>query len=57
MTERSRNYMPEWAWWREAECVVKIVGIGHFPTTVMAQLPDDRVVEIDMNQLENVKGE
>lgn len=43
--------MPEWMWWAKGECVVKVLKTGHFPTTVMAQLPDDRVTEIEIVEL------
>lgn len=44
--------LPEWMWHKEFECVVKILKTGHFPDTVIAQLPDDRIVEIDTKHLE-----
>lgn len=44
--------LPEWCWHSELQCVVKVVGTGHFPNTAMVQLPDDRVVEIEIQHLE-----
>ena len=44
--------LPEWCWHTKLECVVKIVGIGHFPTTAMAKLPDDTIIEVEINELE-----
>ena len=44
--------LPEWLWHKECECVVRVIQAGHFPGTVMVQLPDDRIVETDANQLE-----
>lgn len=57
MAEQHRNYMPQWIWWTKGECVVEILSIGHFPTTVLAKTPDDRTIEIDMVELENLKGD
>jgi hypothetical protein len=46
------NHLYTWMWWRKGECVVKVLGTGHFPTTAMVKLPNDRVSEIDINELE-----
>lgn len=47
---------PRWRWCKRNKCVVEIISIGHFPSTVLAKLPDDRVVEIDMTDLEDTNG-
>jgi len=44
--------LPEWCWHSELECVVQILRTGHFPNTAMVKLPDDRVVEIEVQHLE-----
>ena len=44
--------IPEWVWWTKGECVVKVLKTGHFPETVMAQLPSDKITEIDIGELE-----
>jgi hypothetical protein len=56
MAENNMMIMNKWRWWVKGECVVEIISTGHFPTTVMAKLPDDRTVEIDMHELENLEG-
>lgn len=38
-------------WWGRGECVVELVGAGHFPTSVIAKLPNDVLTEIDINEL------
>lgn len=43
---------PQWAWWIPGECVVEVLERGHFPTTLMVKLPDDKVIEIDEHNLE-----
>lgn len=43
--------MCEWMWWIKGKCVVKVLSIGHFPDTVMVQLPDDKTTEVAMNEL------
>jgi hypothetical protein len=44
--------LPEWLWWREGKCVIKVISIGHFPTTIIAKLPNDKQIEIDIDELE-----
>jgi hypothetical protein len=43
---------PQWAWWIPGECVVELIERGHFPTTLIVRMPDDREIEIDENDLE-----
>jgi hypothetical protein len=40
-------------WWDKGECVVEVLRSGHFPTTIMAKLPNDKETEIDINELED----
>ncbi len=42
----------KWAWWRVGECVVEVLKRGHFPTTVLAKLPNDKITEIDLTELD-----
>lgn len=42
----------KWLWWTKGECVVEVLRTGHFPTTAMVKLPDDRTIEVDMDELE-----
>jgi hypothetical protein len=44
--------VPQWVWWKKGECVVEVLRRGHYPTTVMAKLPDDRTTEIELVELE-----
>jgi hypothetical protein len=48
--------MPKWVWWVNGACVVEVLGLGHFPTTIKVRLPDDKVTEVDSDQLELTKG-
>ena len=43
---------PQWAWWIPGECVVELLKRGHFPTTLIVKLPNDREIEIDEDTLE-----
>jgi len=42
----------QWAWWRAGECVVEVLKRGHFPTTVLAKLPNDKITEIELVELD-----
>jgi hypothetical protein len=44
--------LPAWLWHREYECVIRVIGTGHFPDTAMVQLPDDKIIEVDTKHLE-----
>lgn len=43
--------LPEWMWWQTGECVVQLISIGHFPSTVMVKLPSDTVCEVELSSL------
>ena len=43
----------QWMWWEKGECVIEVLRSGHFPTTIMAKLPNDKETEIDINELED----
>lgn len=45
----------KWLWWEKGGCVVELLHTGHFPTTVIAKLPDGRTTEIDFDELEMPK--
>lgn len=47
-----RFNLQKWMWWTKGECVVEVLGTGHFPTTAMVRLPNDAETEIDINELE-----
>lgn len=51
----NRLHIHKWMWWSKGECVVEILTTGHFPTSVMARLPDDKECEIDVDELEMPK--
>lgn len=42
----------EWMWWTKGECVVKVLRTGHYPTTVIAVLPNDKQTEIEIAELD-----
>jgi len=44
--------MPKWVWWKAGECVVEVLRTGHFPTTIIGKLPDDKETEIDIDELD-----
>jgi hypothetical protein len=45
-------WLHKWMWWNKGECVVEVLKTGHFPTSAMVRLPNDKEVEIDINELE-----
>jgi hypothetical protein len=49
---KNRLPYPQWAWWISGECVVEIIERGHFPTTIMVKLPNESIIEIDEEELE-----
>lgn len=50
--ERIRMQIPKSVWWKKGECVLEILSEGHFPTTVMALTPDNKKIEVEINELE-----
>jgi hypothetical protein len=48
--------IPKFCWAKELKCVVEVISMGHFPTTVIVQLPDDSKIEIDIDKLETPKA-
>ena len=49
----AKRTMPKWVWWVKGECVVEVLGAGHYPTTIMVKLPNDKTTEIDCDEVEN----
>lgn len=43
--------LQKWMWWSKGECVVEVLGSGHFPTTAMVKLPNDKETEVDIEEL------
>jgi hypothetical protein len=43
--------LQKWMWWDKGECVVEILNTGHFPTTAMVKMPNDREIEVDIDEL------
>jgi hypothetical protein len=39
-------------WWDRGECVVEVLKTGHFPTSAIVKLPDDKIIEVDIDELE-----
>lgn len=52
MKENRMNHLYKWMWWTKGECVVEVLRTGHFPTTAMVVLPNNKQTEIDTNELE-----
>lgn len=50
--ERVRMQFPRWVWWKKGECVLEVLTAGHFPTTITALTPDDKKIEVEINELE-----
>jgi hypothetical protein len=48
-------FLHKWMWWCKGECVVEILRMGHFPTTTMVRLPNDKEIEVDIDELEMPK--
>jgi hypothetical protein len=48
-------FLHKWMWWKKGECVVEVLKTGHFPTTAMVKLPNDKETEVDIDELEMTK--
>lgn len=55
MKENRMNHLHTWMWWSKGECVVEVLRTGHFPTTAMVKLPNDKETEVDIIELEMPK--
>ena len=51
MMKDTRLNLYKWMWWTKGECVVEVLRTGHFPTTAMVRLPDNKETEIDIDEL------
>lgn len=49
--ESSTREVDRFAWHQKLECVVEIVGQGHFPSTAIVKLPDGREIDTDLCDL------
>jgi len=47
-----KYHLEKWMWWTKGECVVEVKRTGHFPTTAMVVMPNDKEIEVDINELE-----
>ena len=45
-------WLHKWMWWGKGGCVVEVIRTGHFPTSAMVRLPNDKEIEIDIDELE-----
>lgn len=53
MKDKSKlTTLPRWMWNHKLHCVVEILKTGHFPNTAMVRLPDDREIEVEVEDLE-----
>lgn len=48
-------FLHKWMWWTKGECVVEVIKTGHFPTTAIVILPNDKETEVDIDELEMTK--
>lgn len=48
--------LPRWMWWKKGICTVEIISIGHYPNTVMVELPSGLRTEIEIIELEDNDG-
>ncbi len=39
-----RYHLEKWMWWTKGECVVEVLRTGHFPTTAMVVMPNDKEI-------------
>ena len=53
----NRLQLHRWMWWNKGECVVEILKVGHFPTTAMVRLPNDKETEIEIHELEMARDD
>jgi hypothetical protein len=51
MSEIKHHHLQKWMWWNKGECVVEVLHTGHFPTSAMVRMPDNREVEVDIDEL------
>jgi hypothetical protein len=56
MSEIKHHHLQKWMWWNKGECVVEVLHTGHFPTTAIVRLPNDKESEIDVDELRNEGG-
>ncbi len=47
-----RYHLHKWMWWTKGECVVEVKRTGHYPTTAMVRLPNDKETEVEIAELE-----
>ena len=45
------TFYPRWRWSTKMECVVEVLKRGHFPDTLVVQLPDGNTTELEESQL------
>jgi hypothetical protein len=45
--------MHKWCWCKTHKCVVEVLSQGHFPTTAIVRLPNDKKIEVEIRELEN----
>jgi hypothetical protein len=46
-----KRTIPQWAWWKKGECVVEVLRSGHYPSSIIGRLPNDKETEIDIDEL------
>lgn len=56
MSEIKHHHLYKWMWWAKGECVVEVLKTGHFPTTAIVRLPNDKETEVDVEELMSAEG-
>ena len=51
MSEIKHHQLYEDMWWVRGQCKVKVVKTGHFPTSAIVALPNDRETEVEITEL------
>lgn len=45
----------KYVWWNKGSTSVEVLRSGHFPSTAMVKLPNDKQIEVEISELEPLK--
>ena len=51
MSEIKHHQLYEDMWWTSGQCKVKVLRTGHFPTSAIVRLPNDKETEVEVIEL------
>ena len=51
MSEIKHHQLYEDMWWTKGQCKVKVIRTGHFPTTAIVKLNNDKETEVEITEL------